>query len=1089
MTMRFLPWVRRGLVAAVEQADTLGSLPANPSFGVTVRLVSDAGGRTEATADIGLLGPGNVTGVDTRSIIRTEPRRHATNVEPDSFVALEFDDPDFPWMFTPARAGDENKLRPWLVLVVVEDGEGVDIVPGGGPLPRLVIDEPTVPADELPDLGESWAWAHAQVITGAASDPIRDNLEGDADRNLSRLICPRRLKADRSYIAALVPAFKQGIAAGLGSAEIPAGDFEPAWVHASLRPTVSLPLYYHWSFRTGPAGNFESLASQLQPMPLPEGVGSAPMDIGSADPSIRPLAGDAAICTMEGALRSVVAPRPPAVDAGFTTDLVAAVDAANQDGTDAVGPPIYGGRHVQRTAIPAPNRVPRWLRDLNAEVRQRAAAGLGVQVVRANQETYIDEAWDQVGDVLRANQLLRMAALARLAMRRLHDKHIVGVEPGRLLSMTASSHQLLRFGTTSMAMAHRASATPNGLTSPAMRRALSPHNQHLKLAARRFELATDAAGGLELSRAATHGALPRHLATTPPGLADTSAVAAVASRYADLVEPDVAAAVTAIVNTAIAAEGLVTGGPVDRFELRGDLASVGVPTPAHLALARQLAEVDQPLSAVLSQLAPRAGAGAGAQPIVAYGVGDAGAISPILVERDGTFTAVREGTRIEVDRPMTDRIREGLGGVVGPRIGGVGSRRRLAPGGVAGASRAVPAGRGGPGGRVGTGPAPPAREAGGDAAIGMVIEPLLTSADVLGDYITTFNTQMVSVGVLVPTVIQPTPLDVAAAAETIVEQSDPVPVIAARVAARVRVDGVGLRGLDGFARPTDGARLVDVWQPSEVSPIMVGPRIGRPLYRDLAAYDQQRFLPGVGQIPDDAVTLVATNPAFVEAFLVGANHEFNRELLWRRYPTDARGTAFRSFWDSVDGSPDIEAIHTWPGQPRLGELSAQSAEGSVVLLVRGNLLKRYPNTVVYASPATPDRKIDGTAEIRLPTFTGRLDPDIRFAGFDLTPSQVRSGDGWMFVLQEQPAEPRFGLDVPGSAAPPRWWSELHWGHAQVEPGGHLCVGDLASLSLPLDKRPGAPVVRLARNSATLAAATFQLPFRAAIHSSEILDVM
>ena len=32
--------------------------------------------------------------------------------------------------------------------------------------------------------------------------------------------------------------------------------------------------------------------------------------------------------------------------------------------------------------------------------------------------------------------------------------------------------------------------------------------------------------------------------------------------------------------------------------------------------------------------------------------------------------------------------------------------------------------------------------------------------------------------------------------------------------------------------------------------------------------------------------------------MVGLNHEMARELLWREYPTDQRGSYFRQFWDA-----------------------------------------------------------------------------------------------------------------------------------------------------------------------------------------------
>jgi hypothetical protein len=34
---------------------------------------------------------------------------------------------------------------------------------------------------------------------------------------------------------------------------------------------------------------------------------------------------------------------------------------------------------------------------------------------------------------------------------------------------------------------------------------------------------------------------------------------------------------------------------------------------------------------------------------------------------------------------------------------------------------------------------------------------------------------------------------------------------------------------------------------------------------------------------------------------ITANHEMNRELLWRNYPTDMRGTSLRNFWSIRGG--------------------------------------------------------------------------------------------------------------------------------------------------------------------------------------------
>ena len=165
-----------------------------------------------------LYGPGDVTGIDPRQVVRTEPSHLATAFEPNYFPAIEFDRPDFPWLFTPAKADAEGRLRPWLCLVVVRKQEGVTLrVDRNLPLPVLEIKAPARPERELPDLSESWAWAHAQVA-GSRRDAevIEKSLAGDPALTVSRLLCPRRLDPLTDYLACVVPAFELGCKAGLG---------------------------------------------------------------------------------------------------------------------------------------------------------------------------------------------------------------------------------------------------------------------------------------------------------------------------------------------------------------------------------------------------------------------------------------------------------------------------------------------------------------------------------------------------------------------------------------------------------------------------------------------------------------------------------------------------------------------------------------------------------------------------------------------------------------------------------------------------------------------------------------------------------
>ena len=163
----FLPWVRQGAAAGIETPDSLG---AGQTGVVSVPVSLRINNTDDVGARVRLYGPGDVTGIDPQQIVRTEPRNLATDFEPNYFPAIEFDRPDFPWMFTPAKATADAKLRPWLCLVVVQKQDSVTLLTGRNPLPVLEIKGPVRPERELPDLSESWAWAHAQV-TGSPRTP------------------------------------------------------------------------------------------------------------------------------------------------------------------------------------------------------------------------------------------------------------------------------------------------------------------------------------------------------------------------------------------------------------------------------------------------------------------------------------------------------------------------------------------------------------------------------------------------------------------------------------------------------------------------------------------------------------------------------------------------------------------------------------------------------------------------------------------------------------------------------------------------------------------------------------------------------
>ena len=348
----FLPWVRQGAASGIQPPE---SLSANQAGVVSMAVKLRLNNTDDIDRQVRLYGPGDVTGIDPQQVVRTEPRHLSTDFEPNYFPAVEFDRPDFPWLFTPAKADAEERLRPWLCLVVVRKQEGVILRTGRNlPLPVLEIKEPALPGRELPDLSESWAWAHAQIVgTQRDTDSLKKSLAGDPALTVSRLLCPRRLDPETGYLACVVPAFELGRKAGLGL-PIDAGDeqkLDLAWASgAQSPPQVVLPVYFYWEFRTGTGGDFEELVRSLEPREIPEETGKQQMDISRPGFQIIPPLPPGTTLELEGALRLpkalaaewLQATRRPFQDQ-LKEILNAPWKAMKDEGHDPlVAPPIYG---------------------------------------------------------------------------------------------------------------------------------------------------------------------------------------------------------------------------------------------------------------------------------------------------------------------------------------------------------------------------------------------------------------------------------------------------------------------------------------------------------------------------------------------------------------------------------------------------------------------------------------------------------------------------------------------------------------------------------------------------------------------------
>lgn len=118
--------------------------------------------------------------------------------------------------------------------------------------------------------------------------------------------------------------------------------------------------------------------------------------------------------------------------------------------------------------------------------------------------------------------------------------------------------------------------------------------------------------------------------------------------------------------------------------------------------------------------------------------------------------------------------------------------------------------------------------------------------------------------------------------------------------------------------------------PDPLRDVIWYPEFHTPMYRYLRDISQDMILPGLGDVPQNTVSLLYTNPRFIESFLIGLNHEFASELRWREFPTDMKGSYFRKFWDtsiySVDENEKIQFRSSSIGQQLKNKISNQFPE-------------------------------------------------------------------------------------------------------------------------------------------------------------------
>lgn len=456
----FLPYLRQGLTTLAVHSKLPGKrvvIPVNLTLEATNK--SNASTQTNPVAkNIALLGPGDVVGINPNIISRVAPAPNTGNFENSLVPFIEFSEPDFLWRFSSRQVAGKSWI-PWLTLIVLksennqEEAEFEKVENSSKELPPQIQLKPNA---ILPDLKQSWRWAHVYKteIGGSSSEQLANAIKKDPKKAVCRLLCPRKLKPQTRYHAFLVPAFKIGVEAAMGISGGTEDRTQLTWETPAEGAGKTIPYYFEWEFGTGAGGDFENLVRKLKPRDL-ENMGFRPIDCSNPGYGMQE---NELILQMEAALKSLdtsyqswgmdsTENSPDATQSKEKQKALAELlnkreeKVQNENGEVEtklrVTPPVYGewyaSRQNETVKVDSQNRN-HWLEELNLDFRHRAAAGLGVQFVKENQENLMKAAWEQLSKIKKVNQELNLGRFGREVSSQMY-KRLNKMQPNNVLKM------------------------------------------------------------------------------------------------------------------------------------------------------------------------------------------------------------------------------------------------------------------------------------------------------------------------------------------------------------------------------------------------------------------------------------------------------------------------------------------------------------------------------------------------------------------------------------------------------------------------------------------------------------------------------
>ena len=1089
-TYGFIPWVRQGMASRIAEVDTLGNSAGvaevraklSASLELSYVQLNDTSDNSSINKDLSVVGPGDIVGISSKAIVRTEPKKGVMNYEANSLPYVEFYDEDFIWRFTPAAASKntarETRLRPWLALIVLKEDEFTFRKVADG-LSYISIN-PSAFDIAFHNEKDHWAFGHVHLNNrlehtagNSLLTEIRSELTADPDSGVCRLMCPRKLAKTTGYHAFLIPAFETGRLAGLGLPTDGVKAQAPSWkkgtMPASDKRPYDFPVYHFWNFHTASHGDFESLAAALKPIIPDADSGKMPMDIQQPGFGLEAPPDGTRIIGMEAALKSpsyepdpwptkgsTHAPDVQTVESlkhllNLSADLIdrnMVVADDNPFFNTSLGddpmlvPPVYGVWHALVEKVGDGSNPP-WVDELNLDFRNRAAAGLGTQVIQKHQEDFMHRAWQQVDQVNEYNKKVQAGLLTRQVVRSMYKKHIVNGSKNKSLMITKSIQHLVRnsAGTATIFNEFVRSRVPMAVLSPGFRKLTRPNTTLARIG--NHVTTHKTVRILDRSKVIDNfnqeESDTRYLSAArlkrAPGAAITKLLAeqvmdTAMTTYA--AEPKNVAKDTLV--ELLDQEIMIDGNSWSKAALIQAIEARIITPATHKQKTVEFAQAIRNNSFPLSRN------------------GD----NPLIVEFPNAVFEEFFGEGIHAKNYHQVILKDET------------------------------------------------------ALVESELRPITTQLDAKAykaAYISmNDNIQSLPHVAMAPKLLQPKDLAV-----QLLTKIDPATTITRKVLSTLKI--------------WKGKQFEPV---EELKPVMAHPEFDEATYSYLLEISKQFILPNIDKLPENSITLMANNQSFIEAFLAGLNHEMSRELLWREYPTDQRGSYFRQFWNIDDDifpadadeekdkelKLDIKKMHTW--KKHLGEHNPRLKSANLVLVIRGELFKKYPNTMVYAQKAEYNaaepwkpRKLKGEiseTNTKFPVFEAFIAPDINLFGFDLEEEEARGvrienpgesaagkNPGWFMVLKERPGQIRFGLDdfttqegdtTVMPADKPETWDDLAWEHLVANKDALATYHLNFSKNITIKHPANQPVFN--SNSAEIAAILYQSPVLFARHSAEML---